>query len=279
MATQTTAPAGPIVYLGQWVAEAIAAFGQFTQFAGAVFGWLFRRRPYPGTLVPTMFSIGVRSVPVVAITGTFIGMVLAVQAFNQFRMMHIESRLGAVINASLVTELGPVLAATMLAGRIGSSMAAELATMKVTEQIDGLRALGVDPTHYLALPRLVACVVLIPLLTCIADFMGVIGGAIVAIKINHVAGFHYWLHSRDSVELWDIGNGLTKSLFFGVEIAVISCFCGFRAGAGAEGVGRAATEAFVYSFVAILMSDFFLGVFINTVYHSIWPVTLSKLGG
>jgi phospholipid/cholesterol/gamma-HCH transport system permease protein len=206
-------------------------------------------------------------------------MVLAVQAFNQFRLMHIESRLGAVINASVLTELGPVLAATMLAGRIGSAMAAELATMKVTEQIDGLRALGVDPTHYLAVPRLVACIVLIPLLTSIADFMGVLGGALVAVKINHVAEFHYWQHSRETVELWDIGNGLVKSLFFGVEIAVISCFCGFRAGAGAEGVGRAATEAFVYSFVAILVSDFFLGMFINSLYMSFWPVTTSKLGG
>jgi phospholipid/cholesterol/gamma-HCH transport system permease protein len=193
--------------------------------------------------------------------------------------MHIESRLGAVINASVLTELGPVLAATMLAGRIGSAMAAELATMKVTEQIDGLRALGVDPTHYLAVPRLVACIVLIPLLTSIADFMGVLGGALVAVKINHVAEFHYWQHSRETVELWDIGNGLVKSLFFGVEIAVISCFCGFRAGAGAEGVGRAATEAFVYSFVAILVSDFFLGMFINSLYMSFWPVTTSKLGG
>lgn len=279
MATQTTAPSNAVTKLGQWVVDAISGFGQFAQFTTSVFTWMIRRRPYPGTLVPTMFSIGVRSVPVVAITGTFIGMVLAVQAFNQFRMMNIESRLGAVINASVVTELGPVLAATMLAGRIGSAMAAELATMKVTEQIDGLRALGVDPTHYLGVPRLLACIVLIPLLTSIADFMGVLGGALVAVKINHVAEFHYWQHSRETVELWDIGNGLTKSLFFGVEIAVISCFCGFRAGAGAEGVGRAATEAFVFSFVAILVSDFFLGMFINSIYTSIWPVTASKLGG
>ena len=279
MATQSAVSQGPISALGQRVLEAISGFGQLTLFTGDIFSWLARRRSYPGTLVPTMYSIGVRSVPVVAITGAFIGMVLAVQAFNQFRMMHIESRLGAVINASLVTELGPVLAATMLAGRIGSAMAAELATMKVTEQIDGLRALGVDPTHYLAVPRFIACVVLIPLLTCIADFMGVLGGALVAVQINDVPAFHYWQHSQNTVELWDIGSGLVKSLFFGVEIAVVSCFCGFRAGAGAEGVGTAATEAFVWSFVAILVSDFFLGFFINTLYTSLWPVTLSKLGG
>src|SRR5689334_21611054 len=103
MATQTAAPAGPISNLGRWVVERIAGLGELSQFTGAVFTWMVRRRPYPGTLVPTMFSIGVRSVPVVAITGTFIGMVLAVQAFNQFRMMHIETRLGAVINESLVT--------------------------------------------------------------------------------------------------------------------------------------------------------------------------------
>ena len=130
--------------------------------------------------MPNFYPIGVLSVPVVAITGTFIGMVLAVQAYHPVRMMGLATRLGSVINISLVKELGPVLAATMLAGRVGSAMAAELGTMRVTEQIDALSALGTNPIYYLVVPRFLACLLLIPLLTLMADFMGVIGGAVVA---------------------------------------------------------------------------------------------------
>jgi phospholipid/cholesterol/gamma-HCH transport system permease protein len=267
----------PIRNLGQSVIELVAVVGEFAQFTLHMASWLLTRRPYRDTLTPAMYQVGVRSVPVVAITGTFIGMVLAVQAFNQFKQLHIETRLGSVINASIVTELGPVLAATMLAGRIGGSMAAEIATMKVTEQVDALQCLGTDPVHYLVVPRFLACFLLIPLLTIMADFMGVLGGALVAVKIKHVSDFYYWAHSRDAVSLWDLMTGITKSVFFGAAIALISCFRGFKAGAGAEGVGRAATEAFVLSFVAILVSDFFLGLFLNEVYEAVWPEPVNRL--
>ncbi|MGL5098363.1 MAG: MlaE family ABC transporter permease, partial [Planctomycetia bacterium] len=200
-------------------------------------------------------------------------------AFNQFKMMGLETRLGSVINVSLVTELGPVLAATMLAGRVGGAMAAEIGTMKVTEQIDALECLGTNPIHYLVGPRFVACVVLIPLLTIMADFMGVIGGALVSTKILHIDSYHYWKYSRSFVGLWEVFTGLVKSTFFGAEIAVISCFRGFRSGAGAEGVGRAATEAFVLSFIAILVSDFFIGIFLNGVYQRLWPDAAASLTG
>jgi phospholipid/cholesterol/gamma-HCH transport system permease protein len=143
--------------------------------------------------------------------------------------------------------------------------------MKVTEQLDALRCLGVDPVHYLVVPRFLACLLLIPLLTILADFMGVLGGALVAIQINHVGEYHYWQHSRDSVGNWQVFSGLFKTLFFGGEIAIVCCYCGFHAGAGAEGVGRAATQAFVASFVAILVSDFFLGLFLNTFHDLVWP--------
>ena len=192
----------------------------------------------------------------VAITGTFIGMVLAVQAHNQFALMGLETRLGSVINISLVKELGPVLAATMLAGRVGSSMAAELGTMRVTEQIDALVALGTNPIYYLVVPRFLACVLLIPLLTLMADFMGVIGGAAVSTQMLKVDAYHYWFHSREYVGSLDLMAGVFKSYFFGAAIALISCHRGFHARAGAEGVGQAATEAFVYSFIAILVLDF-----------------------
>ena len=261
----------PIAQLGGRVLAAVASLGELVHLTLEMFAWMLSRRPSPKTLLPSLYQIGVRSVPVVAITGTFIGMVLAVQGYNQFKMMGLESRLGSVINVSLVTELGPVLAATMLAGRIGSAMAAEIGTMKVTEQIDALRCLGANPVHYLLVPRFLACVILIPLLTIMGDFMGVIGGALVSIKIKHIDAFHYWQHSRSFVGQWELFTGLFKSFFFGAEIAVISCHRGFKSGAGAEGVGRAATEAFVYSFIAILVSDFFLGVFLDGVHDRLWP--------
>lgn len=273
------ARAHPIEELGRRTTEVVSTVGEMVVFSLQMLAWLLTRRTCRNTLLPNMYQIGVRSVPVVAITGTFIGMVLAVQAYNQFKQMNLESRLGSVINASLVTELGPVLAATMLAGRIGSAMAAEIGTMKVTEQIDALRCLGVDPIHFLVVPRFMGCVLLIPLLTIMADFMGVLGGALVSIKIMHVADYHYWYHSRITVSTWDISVGIFKSIFFGAAIALISCFRGFRAGAGAEGVGRAATEAFVFSFVAILVVDFFLGILLNSIYFMLWPGATIPLSG
>jgi phospholipid/cholesterol/gamma-HCH transport system permease protein len=240
-------------------------------FCGQTFLWLFRRRPRWRLLVPNFHAIGVSSVPVVAITGTFIGMVLAVQAHHQFDAMGMATRLGSVINISLVKELGPVLAATMLAGRVGSAMAAELGTMRVTEQIDALSALGTNPIHYLVVPRFLGCLLLIPLLTLMADFMGVIGGAVISIQMLNVDSYHYWLHSRNFVGTLDVFAGVLKSYFFGAAIALISCHRGFNSRAGAEGVGRAATEAFVYSFIAILFLDFCIGIVWNSTYRMIWP--------
>lgn len=267
MAARPTA----VEQLGGWILGGVAGVGELVQFFIRMLGWMFGRRLCRMTLLPSMYQIGVRSVPVVAVTGTFIGMVLAVQSFSEFKMMNLETRLGFLINISVVTELGPVLAATMLAGRIGGAMAAEIGTMKVTEQIDALACSGANPVHYLVVPRFIACVMLIPLLTVIADFMGVIGGALVSIKLLYIDAFHYWRHSREAIGMWEIFTGLAKSLFFGAEIAVISCLRGFKATAGAEGVGRAATEAFVYSFVAILASDFFLGMLLNSLHTLIWP--------
>jgi phospholipid/cholesterol/gamma-HCH transport system permease protein len=267
----------PVQRLGEQAFEIIADIGDVALFSMSTFGWMFRKRVRWSTLVPNLYAIGVSSVPVVAITGTFIGMVLAVQAHGQFRMMGLESRLGSVINISLVKELGPVLAATMLAGRVGSSMSAELGTMRVTEQIDALVALGTNPIHYLVVPRFLACFLLIPLLTLMADFMGVIGGAAVSTQILMVDSFAYWQHSREYVGGIDLLAGIFKSFFFGAAIALISCHRGFNSKAGAEGVGRAATQAFVYSFITILFLDFCIGIAWNGVYNALWPSTATLL--
>jgi phospholipid/cholesterol/gamma-HCH transport system permease protein len=241
------------------------------QFFASTLAWIVRRRPRADTLLPNFYQIGVLSLPVVALTGTFIGMVLAVQSHSQFRQLNMETRLGAVINMSLVRELGPVLAATMLAGRVGSAMAAELGTMRVTEQIDALASMGANPIHYLVVPRFIACLVLIPCLTIMADFMGVAGGYFYSINILGIDANHYMENSRNFVGAFDLFSGVFKSLFFGAAIAVVSCYRGFHCDPGAEGVGRAATSAFVISFVLILVLDFFLGIMLDNVYLIFWP--------
>jgi phospholipid/cholesterol/gamma-HCH transport system permease protein len=223
------------------------------------------------TLIPAFYQIGVLSVPVVALTGTFIGVILAVQAYGQFRMLHMESRLGAVINLSLVRELGPVLAATMLAGRVGGAMAAELGTMRVTEQIDALSSMGANPIHYLVVPRFLGCLLLIPALTIMADFTGILGGATYSVYMLHIDWHHYLTHAQQYVRSFDLFAGVFKSLFFGGAIALISCYHGFNCDPGAEGVGRATTTAFVYSFVVILMLDVVLAIGLDAIYYMIWP--------
>lgn len=266
MATAGPARPGLISSLGDLAFHALVVLGDFTIFAVRTFSWTFRRKPADHTLLPSFYLVGVRSVPVVAITGMFIGMVMAVQMYNQFHVMGLATRLGSMINITIVRELGPVLAATMLAGRVGSAMAAELATMKITEQVDALAVLGAHPLHYLVAPRLLACMLLIPLLTIMADFMGIMGGALICTQIFGVEAHFYWQHTSNYVTMWDVGMGLVKAIFFGVALALISCHRGLNSRPGAEGVGRASTEAFVASFIVILILDFFLAMLLINLY-------------
>lgn len=260
-----------IAGLGELAIRGVLGIGDISLFTLRTFRWLFTRLPSRETIIPNFYQIGVLSLPVVALTGMFIGMVLAVQSFAQFKQLHFETRLGGVINMSLVRELGPVLAATMLAGRVGSAMAAELGTMRVTEQIDALSAMGANPIHYLVVPRFLGCLVLIPTLTIMADFMGVVGGAFYSIVLLGIDEYHYWENSANFVKSFDLFSGVFKSMFFGAAIALWSCHRGFHCDPGAEGVGRAATSAFVVSFVSILMLDLFLGILINQVYALVFP--------
>ena len=269
---------GVIGSLADWVADwgavaidSISAVGGLALFAWSAMGWLFGRSTRKETLLPNFYQVGVLSLPVVALTGTFIGMVLAVQSYFQFRQLGLESRLGAVINMTLVRELGPVLAATMLAGRVGSAMAAELGTMRVTEQIDALDSMGANSIHYLVVPRFLACLFMIPALTVMADFMGVVGGYFYSVIILDIDKHYYWYNSEQFVGSWDFFGGVFKSLFFGATIALVSCYRGFNCSPGAEGVGRAATTAFVHSFVLILVLDLLLNIFLDGIYYALWP--------
>jgi len=260
-----------IIDLGALVVRAVTELGSFSLFCLRTMRWLVFRLPKWETMTPNFYQIGVLSLPVVALTGTFVGMVLAVQSYTQFRMLNLETRLGAVINMALVRELGPVLAATMLAGRVGSAMAAQLGTMRITEQIDALAVLGTNPIHYLVVPRFWACLVLIPMLTLMADFMGIVGGAFYSIYLLGIDFHHYMQNSRDFVGLFDLFAGVLKSCFFGAAIALIACHRGFHCDPGAEGVGRAATSAFVASFVTILLLDLILGILLDAIYMTLWP--------
>jgi phospholipid/cholesterol/gamma-HCH transport system permease protein len=261
-------------WVGDWggvTIDAFSAIGDMALFAWSTLYWLVSRRPRPGTLLPILYQVGVLSLPVVALTGTFIGMVLAVQSFFQFQQLRMETRLGAVINMTLARELGPVLAATMLAGRVGSAMAAELGTMRVTEQIDALSSMGTNPVHYLVVPRFLAFVLLIPALTVMAVFMGVVGGYFYSVMILGIDKHHYLYNTREFVGSWDLFYGLAKSVFFGIAMAIVSCYQGFNCTAGAEGVGKAATAAFVHSFVLILLLDLMLGISLDAIYFMLWP--------
>jgi len=184
---------------------------------------------------------------------------------------NLEEHLGVLINISVVKELGPVLAAVMLAGRVGGALTAELGTMNVTEQIDAVRSIGTDPISYLVAPRVLACLFLMPFLIIYANLLGILGGYFVGVVQFGINNWAYWNFSAAGVELWDVAVGVIKGIFFGGAIAVISCYKGFTCKEGAQGVGQACTEAFVASFISILALDFILVVVFKAIYSAFWP--------
>ncbi len=268
---------------GEKLIKGIEGFGRFSSFAFSAWRWLFRG---VGTwarfslLVPQLFQIGTRSIPVMMVVGAFVGMVLAVETYQEFAAIGQELRLGGVINISVVKQIGPVLAAVMLAGRIGGSVSAELGTMRVTEQLDALRVMGTDPVAYLVVPRIVACVVMIPILTVFSDLLGIFGGYLVTVRGFGVNAQGYWEFSARFVAVYDVLTGLIKSVFFGLAIGLISCYKGYYCRSGAAGVGRAATDAFVTSFLAIIVSNFFLAKLLKDLYHVLFGYgTISAFSG
>ena len=219
-----------------------------------------------------MNIIGVHSVPVVMVTGAFVGMILALQAYGQLASMGLEEHLGVLINIAVVKELGPVLAAVMLAGRVGGALTAELGTMNVTEQIAAVESMGTDPVRYLVTPRLLACLLLTPVLIIFADLLGIAGGYFVSVIQFGINSRAYIDFSARGVQLWDLGTGIVKGFFFGGAIAMISCYKGFTCKEGAQGVGQACTEAFVGSFMTILGLNYVFAVVAKAIYSTFWPV-------
>lgn len=222
------------------------------------FRYLFRRPFELRLLIEQLESVGVRSLTVVNLTGIFAGMVLALQ------MGHFLARFGAriyvsrIMGLSLLREMGPVLTALMMGARVGAGITAELGTMKVTEQIDALRALAASPVKKLVVPRVLATVVMVPVLTAIADAIGMLGGLLIAVTQLGLTGDYFYSSLMQNTSLSDLMSGLGKSVFFGYLIAIIACHKGLSASGGADGVGRATTQSVVASAISVLISDFFL---------------------
>jgi phospholipid/cholesterol/gamma-HCH transport system permease protein len=215
--------------------------------------------PYEiGEWVRQMEQIGVRSLGVACITTVFTGMVLALQTALSLPTLGIKYYIGSVVSKSLVRELGPVLTALIVGGRIGAGMTAEIGTMKVTEQIDALRSMAADPVKKLVAPKLVATMVMLPALTVLGDALGILGGLIVATgTLNLTAGL-YLNDVWDTLKLGDVLSGVAKSFFFAYFIAIIGCYNGLNTTGGADGVGRATTNTVVLAAILVLVSDFFL---------------------
>lgn len=265
----TTAP-GPVLVvasLGRGILQTVAGFGRFMRFAGATFVAIGAVRTWArhGRLSKQLFFVGTMSAPVVALTGAFIGMILALESFRQFEAIGQESRLGGIINLSMIKQLGPVLAAVMLAGRVGCALTAELGSMRVTEQLDAMRALGSDPVRVLVVPRFMACVLMIPPLTVVSNLCGIVGGWLITTKFYDADPDLYWRFSAQFVTWFDILSGLVKSAFFGAGIGLTACYKGFSCKPGAEGVGRATTESFVMSFICIIVMSVALVKILNDI--------------
>ena len=259
----------PIAAIGQYVLDRLDGFGKFVRFCVAGIRAVLHRGAGFGRmrlLVPQLYEVGTLSLPVVMLVGGFVGAVLGVEMFDQMRAIGQETRIGGIINLSVVKQIGPVLAAVMIAGRVGGAVSAEIGTMRVTDQLDALRVMGTDPIRHLVVPRVLACVIMVPVLTVASDLMGIIGGWLVVVVGFSVDASAYWQFSSDFVTGFDVITGLVKAAAFGLLIGLISCYKGFHCQPGAAGVGKAATDAFVASFIGIIIANFFLAKFMNELY-------------
>jgi phospholipid/cholesterol/gamma-HCH transport system permease protein len=229
-----------------------------TLMAGRAFGRAIKRPHYLREIIVQMDTIGVGSLMIIVLTGVFTGGVLALQTSKTLQTFGATGVTGALVMTSMVREMGPVLASLMLAGRVGSAIAAELGSMVVSEQVDAMRALGTDPIKKLVWPRLFALIVMTPALTLVADIVGAVGGWAVASALMNVASSVYISSAKDALTYNDIIGGMIKPAVFGFIIAIVSCRAGLRTHGGTVGVGRSTTQAVVLSDILILASDFFL---------------------
>ncbi len=232
--------------------------GEFLLFIQKTFSW-FPRKPFRSALFfKQMEFIGVNSIPIIALTGTFTGMVFALQTGYAFKLFNAEAFVGSTVGLALSREIAPVFTALMVVARAGSGMAAEIGTMKVTEQVDAMVSMAVHPIHYLVVPRVLASMVMVPLLTAIFCFIGVFGAYVVSVYLLQIDPKSFTQKLLYYVDVSDLMGAMMKSVVFGALLSLISCHRGYRTYGGAQGVGRATTQAVVISSVTILIVDYFL---------------------
>lgn len=233
----------------------IASFQDFLFLAGRSFLNIFKRPHYYDDVFLQMDVIGWGSLPIVILIGAFSGAIIALQMARALNAYGASSEVGTIVSLTLVRELGPVLTAVMVAGRNASAIASELGSMKVTEQIDAMRALGTDPIQKLVTPRLIATTLMLPCLTVIADVIGLIGAYLIAVPLlKLISGGEYWTSSWQALVLNDLAQGLLKPFIFGIIISLVGCFYGLRTTGGTQGVGRAVTEAVVSAMIWIFVT-------------------------
>ncbi|HYE05636.1 MAG TPA: ABC transporter permease [Planctomycetota bacterium] len=257
---------GITALLGRWTLTTVATVGELGTLLRDVVRALMHDRQRRSVIVIQLYHIGYLSLPVVLLTGTSIAMVMAVQSFTTLASFNAEVMAGPMVNYAMVTQLAPVVTGLMLAGRVGSNMAAEIGTMKVTEQLDALRVMGTDPVAYLVAPRFLACVLLMPLLTALGAAAGMAAAAILVTGVWRVDAGAYWSRSNDYVGAWDILTGLGKTLIFGGILALVACRRGLQTRGGATGVGEACTQGVVQASVLVLIANFMLTLMLQKIW-------------
>lgn len=248
-------------FIGLWVLKFLEESGRVIILLYKTVIWIFRPPFDIRNLLKQIEEVGVKSIPVVLITGGFTGMVLALQSYTGFKRFNAEAFVGTVVALSMTRELGPVLSGLMVSGRVGAAMAAELGTMQVTEQIDALYTLATNPIKYLVVPRFLAALIVMPILTIFADVVGILGGYLISVKLLGSNPTIYLRRTFDYLDLEDIYIGLFKACIFGIIIATIGCYQGFNTRGGAEGVGKSTTRAVVMSSLLILIANYFVTAF------------------
>lgn len=251
-----------IEFIGEKIEKPAIGLGRFILLLSSVMKRLVSPPLDIQNIIRQMLEVGVNSVPVVLITAIATGMVLALHMYTGFSRFGAEGLVGTVVALSMTREFGPVLAALVVSGRAGAAMAAELGTMRVTEQIDALETLATNPVKYLVVPRFLAGLIMLPALTIITDIIGIMGGYFVTVVLLGTSSRAYLRATWDFLQMDDIYNGLIKACFFGAAFSLISCYKGFYTKGGAEGVGKATTGAVVYSFMTVLISDYFLSAWL-----------------
>lgn len=253
-----TAVAAALARLGRSVLDLLAGLGRVAMFAGAVVGHLARPPFYWREIGQQLIAIGWLSLPVVGLTALFTGGALALQIYSGGARFNAESVVPSIVAIGMVRELGPVLGGLMVAARVASSIAAELGTMKVTEQIDALVTLSTNPLKYLALPRVLAATLAVPVLVGVGDVVGIMGGWIVGVNRLDFNSATYLANTVDFLEVWDVTSGILKGAAFGFIVALMGCYYGMNSGRGAQGVGRATKSAVVAASVLILAANYVL---------------------